>query len=306
MKNLTNSKYTLLIAMFIVLFLSSCSSKYLTLSTGYSDSMPLSDNNSTFAFVTINKLYKMPIGIAKFPDGGTTTKVYYDVALYYYDIAKGKLNRIVDLNDIRALYPKDIDYVSIKLALNNSIIYYKINEPRQREIEYSKKYARSEEEKLKLDKAIKYVSKIHAYNIKTKESLVVKSLPSNVEWYKKNYKQRKLLKSNYLTKLSYSDWNIILKDIYPQSQKTYMQYIIQKEQGHILEAVYEQIVPSFDKEDIDYILAEMDDRKKELYDEYKNNSDGVYQESLKRDKYNKYVEYIEKTRNKLITMGMLN
>ena len=305
MKNFMQNKYSFLIAVFLVLFLSSCSSKYLNLERIYSRSAALNNTKSAFTFIAINRLYKSPVGIATFPDGGKTTTIYYDIALYYYDIKEKKLHRAVNLNNLIVLYPKQRDYHLTKLAFHDSIIYYKIHDPDDYDIKSAKEPLHYDE--LGLKKAIKYVSKIHAYNIKTKKKYTLKSLPSKVEWNVfKNYNEFRNLKNIYLNKVSSSEWNIVLKDIHPQSKKTYMQYIIEKRNNNTIKAIYEQIVPSFSKTDIDYILSEMDNRKKDLYLEYKNNSDGVYQESLKKDRYNEYIKYMEQTKKRLIEIGMLN
>ena len=299
------NKYSILLAVFLVLFLNSCSSKYLNLERSYSRSIALDNTKSAFTFIAINRLYKSPIGIATFPDGGKTTTIYNDVALYYYDIKEMKLHYAVDLNNLFILYPKNRDYYLTKLAFYDSVIYYKIHDADDYDIKSAKEHFHYD--KLSLKKAIKYVSKIHTYNIKTKKSTALKSLPPKVEWnIFKNYNEFRNLKNIYLDKAASSEWNIVLKDIYPQSNKTYMHYIIEKKNNNIVKTIYEQIVPSFSKADIDYILSEMNDRKQDLYLEYKNNSDGVYQESLKKNRYNKYIEYMKQTNERLRLISINN
>jgi len=297
------NKYSFLIAAFLVLFLNSCSSKYLNLERSYSRNSALDNTNSAFTFIAINRLYKSPVGIATFPDGGKTTTIYNDVALYYYDIKEKKLHYAVDLNNLFILYPKNRDYHLTKLAFFDSVIYYKIHDADDYDIRSAKEHLHYD--KLRLKKAIKYVSKIHAYNTKTKEKYKLEYLPPKVEWCSYDYDQFKKFRNIYLNKAASNEWNIVLKDIYPQSKKTYMHYIIENRNVNILKTIYEQVVPSFNKTDIDYILSEMDDRKQDLYLEYKNNSDGVYQESLKKNRYDKYLKYIEQTKERFIEMGML-
>jgi len=304
MKDFMQNKYSFLIVTFLVLFLSSCSSKYLSLETTYSKNIALDNTKSAFTVIAINRIYKSPIGIARFPDGGKTTTVHYDVALYYYDIEEKKLHRAVDLNRLFVLYRKNRYYRNVNLAFHDSIIYYKIGDADDYDIRSAKEHLHYDE--LAIKQAVKYVSKIHAYNIITKQEYELESLPSNVKWSVYNYDQVKKFKNIYLNKATYREWNIILKDIYPQSKKIYMQYIIEWCNDNTIKAIYEQIVPSFSKTDIDYILSEMDERKQDLYSEYKNNSDGVYQKHLKKDRYNEYIKYMEQTKKRLIEMGIPN
>jgi len=107
MNKLIYNKYFFLIFSVIILLLSSCHSKYVNISTDYSKRFAWKSDSSAFAFVAINRIYRMPKGIDKFPDGGRAKTLYYDVALYYYDINSEKLNRVVDFKNILGLYPKN-------------------------------------------------------------------------------------------------------------------------------------------------------------------------------------------------------
>jgi len=292
-----------LILIFVILFFSACSSKYINIKTQYSKDIAMNKNNSAFTFIAINKIYRRPTGIATFPDGGKSTQEYFDVAVYYYDIKNKKLNRIVDLNNLTQLFPKDSAYFLTKFAFYNSMIYYKIPSATEYNIREAKK--KRSNPKGEIDKAVEYVSKIHAYNLTSKENLELVSLPSDIKWSEYNYEQKKKLKNSYLNKVPMSDWNIILKNIYPQSKRIYMEYIIQARKGSALEAIYEQIAPSFNREDIQYILKEMEDYKQDLYNEYKTNSDGPYRESLKRERYENYVKYMKNTKNRFLKMNLI-
>jgi len=108
------------------------------------------------------------------------------------------------------------------------------------------------------------------------------------------------LRDSCLQKTTYSDWGIILNNIYPQSKKTYIDYIVLGSYNkNIINAIYEQIAHEFSKKDKEYILEKMDKRKQKLFKAYRNNNDGVYQESLKKSEYENYIEYIEETKKKL-------
>ncbi|MEA3435416.1 MAG: hypothetical protein U9R43_03050, partial [Thermodesulfobacteriota bacterium] len=190
------NKYLFLISFVIILLLSSCHSKYVSISTDYSKTFAWKRDNSAFAFVAINKIYRKPVGIAKFPDGGKTKTEYYDVALYYYDIYHEKLNRAVDFKNILILYPKRRDYWNINIVFSDSLVYYKLSDADDYSIREAKKIVHNEEDSTKLIQAIKYVSKIHTYNLNTKKISEIDSLPPNVQWTENNCNYLKELRNS--------------------------------------------------------------------------------------------------------------
>ncbi len=295
------NKYFFLIGFVSIMLLSSCSTKFISISTDYSKTFAWKRDSSAFAFVAINEIYRKPVGIAKFPDGGKTKTEYYDVALYYYDIYNEKLNRAVDFKNILILYPKRRDYWNINIVFSDFLLYYKLSDADDYSIREAKRFVHNEEDSTKLIQAIKYVSKIHTYNLNTGKISEINSLPPNMQWTEiKNYNYLKDLRNSCLQKITYSDWGIILNNIYPQSKETYMEYIILGSYNkNILDAIYEQIVPEFDQKDKKYILRKMNKRKQKLFKTYKKNNDGTYQESLKKSEYENYIKYIEETNKKL-------
>lgn len=302
MNKLIDNKLFFIIAFVIILLLSSCSSKYLNISTKYSKISAWKSDSSAFAFVAVNEIYRLPEGIAKFPDGGKTKTEYFDVALYYYNLENEKLNRAVDFKNIFILYPKNREYLtSIKIAFSDFLIYYKLSDADDYSIREAKKSLHNDNDSTKLNQAIQYVSKIHIYNVNTKKISGIDSLPANVQWAgNKQFNDLKNLQNNCLQKISYSDWGISLSDIYPQSKNTYMDYIILGLYNkNIINAIYEQVVPGFSQEDREHILEKMEKRKQKLLKIFKKNSDGPYQESLKKEKYENYIKYVEETKKRL-------
>jgi hypothetical protein len=280
----------------MALFLSSCHSNYLNYKIEFSRNFAWNRDSSAFAFSAVKYLFKRPVGIATFPDGGRVKQEYYDAALYYYSIKDNKLNRIVDFKDILRLYPKSREYYSIQLAYTDSLIYYKLSDADNYSIREAKRFVHSEDDSIKLYKAIKYVSVVHSYNVNTKKISEIDSATFNaaLSQLKVDKNQSKRSKE-YLTKLSYADWGIVLKNIYPQSKKTYMEYIVYKQgNSSIRDAVFEQIIPSFTRKEIQMMLNDMD--------EYKSKLDKKDKPSLNyKDHSNKlsYDEYYESTCKKL-------
>lgn len=98
--------YTIFLSAVMIFLFNGCHSKNITIKTTYSSRYAWNNDNSAFAFVAINEIYRNPVGIAKFPDGGTTLSVYRDRSLYYYEIDKKQLHRIANLNIFNILPKK--------------------------------------------------------------------------------------------------------------------------------------------------------------------------------------------------------
>lgn len=285
---------------FVIVFLvPACHSSYLSMSTDFSYKYAWKKDSTAFAFVAVNRLYRIPVGMAKFPDGGMSKTEYFDVALYYYDLRNEKLNHIVDFNDYFILYPKKNTYQYIDLAFDDSLIFYKLSNPSDYDIRMAKRYVHDDKDSIKLMRIIKKASEINAYNIKTKKIINIDSLPSNVIWADhKSYAFLKDFRKSLLQNISCSDWGIILKDIYPQSEKKYENYIVYMEGNKLMRsAVLEQIISQYQEEKILKIINRMKKYKKKL--EEKAASSVNYKDSLKNDEYN---EYYSETTEKLINI----
>lgn len=280
--------FTIVFSFIIFLTFSSCHSTYLNISTDYSYKYAWKSDSSKFAFVAINRIYRMPAGIAKFPDGGMSKTEYFDIALYYYDLKNEKLNRIVDFKDYFILYPGKNKYQYIDLAFDDSLIFYKLSNPSAFDIITAKRHVHSDKDSIKLMRIIDKVSEINACNIKNKKIIPFNSLPSNIVWAdRKSYNFLKDIRKNLLKKISYSDWGINLKNIYLQSEKKYENYIVYKEGNELMRnAVLEQIISQYQEEKILKIINRMKKHKKEL--EEKAASSVNYKNNVKKDAYNEY------------------
>jgi len=293
-------KTAAIISVVFLLLLSSCHSKDFKISREFSKVYAWNRDSTAFAFTAINKIYRSPEGIAKFPDGGKIKIEYYDVALYYYDIKNKTLNRIVDFNDILPLYWKDRYYWSTKILFNDSLIYYKIDTPDKDEIRWARDRTNDDKESMKLDQIINKVSKIHTYNIRMHTINSLDFLPSNVEWAKFNSDKAKKLRKRCLEKIPCADWGINIQKQFQQSKDIYIDYIVEGMGSDISrKCIWEQIAPSFNKDDVKNIIVKMEDYKTKLYEEFKNNDDGPYQKSLKKSRYENYTRYFDKIKNRL-------
>ena len=279
-------------------FLSSCRSPYLCMSTDYSYKYAWKKDNSAFAFTAINRLYRMPEGIAKFPDGGKSKTVYFDAALYYFDIRNEKLNRIADFKDFFILYPKKQDYQNLKLAFDDFRIYYKFPDANDFDIQSAKKYVHGKDDSVKLAEAVKNTSKIFVYQANTKETIKINALPENVSWAdKNNIVYLKDLRKNCLKNITCADWGIVLKSVYPQSDKKYKNYIIYKKGNELSRnAVLKQVVSHFDENQISKMMDRMTKYKAKL--NKKALKSVSYKNKLNADSYNSYyIKTVEELKN---------
>ncbi len=284
----------LFISLMLTLLLSSCHSKYINLEIRTDGTIAWNNDSSAFAFVAKTGLYKRPTGIAKFPDGGTTKNEYLDFSLYHFDIKQNKLTRLVRLNEFfMGSGYRWLNISQVELSLNDSILYYKLPEP----YDYNLKYI-DKKEHPDFFKNIVKTYKIDIYTLK-KETVNTANNPHI--FAKKRERFNSSIAKKYLANVKYADWGLVLNDLYPKSKNFYMDMIIE-EQGNknIRECIFQQIIPEFSEKDKKTVLNKMEERMKELYDDYKN-TDKVkdpYQRGLKKDKYDDYQDYLDKVKNR--------
>ena len=294
----------LFISLMLTILLSSCHSNYICIDAKLDGSMAWDKNSSAFAFIARNRLYRRPVGIAKFPDGGMVKNEYLDFSLYYFDINKNKLTHLISLNEFyRGADYRWLSFSHINLELDDSLLFYKLEAPYSFNHIKDKVYLfTAKKDSIKNMLFFEDIAKTYKFNILIHERSVVDTSKHKRLFCKKRNKLYWSLAKKYLIDIPYSDWGIVLKDLYPQSKKDYMDYIIEKEGNtSTLKAIYEQIVPSFDANDKEYILRKMEQIKQEIYEDYKkiNEEKDPYQKSLKKSAYENYVEYMKETNEKL-------
>ncbi|HUX55285.1 MAG TPA: hypothetical protein VMV56_12775 [Williamwhitmania sp.] len=286
----------------MAILLSSCHSNYLNYKIDFSNNFAWKGDSSAFAFLAVQDLYRRPVGIATFPDGGMSLHEYSDAALYYFNIKENKLNKAVDFSDLSALHSlySKLQFQYIKIKFTDSLLYYRLSKPYDVDIKNFKKRFKNKEDSLKLSAIINKTSNAYAYNINTKKISVIDSATFNVALGQvkidRNIRKRS---KEYLTKLSYADWGIVLKDIYPQSKKTYMEYIVYMQgNSSIREAVFEQIIPNFTPKEIQIMLNDMDAYKTKL--DKKDDSSFNYKDHSNKLSYDEYYESTYKRLRKFL------
>jgi hypothetical protein len=281
------------VILLISILLPSCHSEYLNLSSDFDHQFAWENDSSGFVFLAISSLYRRPVGIAIFPDGGRVKFEYYNAVLYNYNITENKLNRVVDLKDLLLLYKK-AQLLNTQLAFTDSLLYYKLSKPYDIDISSTLKRSQTNEDSLKVFAFVEKASKAYACNINTNEITEVDSATFNsVMRQKKVDEKLRQLALEYLSKLSYADFGIILQDIYPQSKETYMKYIVYMEGNtQTRNAIFEQIIPGFTKKEIGGMLKDMDTYKAGI--DKKSESSLKYKDKLSAENYDKYYESVRK------------
>lgn len=237
--------------------------------------------------------------MARFPDGGKIKMRFYDVALYYYVIPQKRLIRLVDLNQITTLYWKD-RYYDLDILCHDSLVYFKFDKPNEKEIKWVKDRLRKNKDVEKLNKAISFVNKIQVYNLKNKHLSSLDNLPNNLSWAKYSSTKLSKLSKSYLDEVPCNAWGEKFAAQFNQSNKINKGYIIY-EKGSMLtrKCILEQLMTSLSINERDEIINKMMKYKEKLFQDYKNCSDGTYQTSLKKGKYENYVIYMDGIKNQL-------
>lgn len=278
---------------FSMFFLSACHSDYVTLYQKPCDYSRWSDDNNSAAFVLLTKATLAPTGLATFPDGGMPKPVYSDIALYLYKNDSKKIERLIDLNDLKPpeyIIPYCGKYKLKIIFVNNDLIYYHIH---------------SRQDRIPEDVKNKY-NNYFSYNIKTKKIQIIDkklfdalyTVPtSRSEIHREleyNYAQQKGVRE-ILSKISTKERGLEIQEIYPSSNNEYMMYIIEKEGSALSrQMITEQILPILSKEE-----------KLDMLDKIKKKKEAVQEKAKEKDwRFNdkdasKYCEYLDRYKSLL-------
>jgi len=295
MKPKSNSKLIkLLLGISIALFLASCHySKYLQseIHTQFA-SIAWNKDSTAFAFIAKSRLYRMPEGIAKFPDGGRAKNEYLDFSLYYFDIKQKKLTCLVCLNKFYSSYAYQwISFSNVALNLQDSLLFYKLKKPLKFEIEYLKENNPN---------LLEDLSKTYSVNIYTYENSVIDTSKYQNLFNNKREWLHSSIRNKYLTDVPYMDWGIYLKKLYPQPKSDYMDYIIENKHG-VIDIIYEQIAPEFTDSDKKYIIDEMTKKQEAAFNDWIqiDPKENARQWAEQKSEYEGTVKYTESVKKRL-------
>ncbi len=269
--------------------LTACHSKYIFTGIDTCWSPAWNNAKTAVAFMTVKMVYRPASGIAKFPDGGTVEIEYQDIGLYYFNLEDNKLVKVDSFTELTPWANTWKSNYKADIAFTDTLIYYKIKPKMWR----LKKQAEKGPDALKARALIEKYSKCYAYDIKDHKISEV-----DPELFNKLFNQtKKLNKISYnrlnslLKEVSLSDWGIVLKDIYPQSDQDYIEYIVYNQgSGRVQDWIMGQVIPTFSKKKIKGMLKEMETYKIKL--EKKDKSS--YNDHVRKINYDKYYEPVRK------------
>ena len=256
-------------------FLTSCRySDNVSLNIVYDKGVSNFSDSTKNAYISTQGAYRSAEGLAAFPDGGQAKYVYRAKGLYLYDAENDELIYLKDLTKPA----KSPWHVRLRpsLVFKDDRLYYNCTIDTLKSID-----------SLEFLEIKKVFVECFAINIKTKETSPIDTAIFN-ELYLK-YKKGAIsgmfrrAKAHPLT-----EWGLTLEEVYPKSDKQYIEYFISWENGGNAEtrrAILEQIISNKSKDEIRDILKRMD--------KYKANLDG-YERSSYEFGMEEYYEQFKK------------
>lgn len=245
------------------LLLTSCHSEHVSLDYTVYGGAQWNTEHSKIALVASKSAYRRAKGIAAFPDGGIPDYLIKDAGLYVFNPKNKQLTEVVDFTDITELLGNSKGRYAVKIVFNDALIYYSIKPVSGWDFWIEHSNDSGEVGALKE----KY-SKTYAYNINEKEVTIVdSSLFSSA--YQKNQAANRANRTELNRKLSalpLADWGLVIQDIYPKSDKAYIEETIYLHNGSAItrRAVIEQIISKRSKQEIKDLLKKMDEYKNSL------------------------------------------
>ncbi|HRW20410.1 MAG TPA: hypothetical protein P5509_00420 [Bacteroidales bacterium] len=255
------SKWVLVLFVLIAYAFTSCYSEYLHLDYKVIDIAKVDTTNNLIPFTASTKAFRKAKGIAAFPDGGVSKYIMDDCNLWLLDKKAKTLTRLVSLYKLYA----GISSVpfSTEIVFNDSLVFFRI-------IPFTKY--------LKIDSSNNnYLPKAYCANIRNRNVSEIDTILF-MQYYKIDT-SREFLELNQLKEMlsefELKEWGFILEDLYPKSDKNYIDdFIYVAKGGNQLtrRAIVEQIIATKSKNEIEAIITKMD--------EYKNSLSGY-----KKDEY---------------------
>lgn len=279
MKN--KSKITIVAqVIFFAVLLSSCESKYISLSNMPVTSTWNKDNN-TVAFINLFTTYKKPSALGKFPDGGRNSIKQATLNLYVYNSDKSEYKKLVNFDDL-TLDPELIhtSYYKGQVFFSDSSVYYNIN--------YRKTDSLTQ---------VKYKNKYFKVDINTKQ---VANVDSSVfdSLYQLSQRQENKpptsLREIFYEQNTLKDFGIDIREIYPESDSKYMDYIIYDKGNSVSRlAIIQQVLPTLSKKKLHKMVGKMKERKQKLEEKAPNSYDEKQESKGYNVYYNKILSQIK-------------
>ncbi|HDR89329.1 MAG TPA: hypothetical protein ENN63_06835 [Bacteroidetes bacterium] len=269
-----------ILSIFLLLFLASCHSDYLSLSYKIHHSAAWNDDHTRIALFITTKAFRAPKGIARFPDGGISKTVYTETSLYLFEPDTKSIYKTGRLENFPVQW-------NIKIAFSDSLVYYSVSPPT--EWEQKLENAETESDSLKIYALKEAYSHPFVFNERTKEiSRADSSTFSRL--YSEERKADIQPLYNQINEVPLSELGLVLQEIYPKPAKEYINDFISSSKGGSAltkRAIAEQIIAPLSKSEIRSILKSIN--------EYGDNLEG-----LEKQEYEFYSEDKIKLLKKLL------
>ncbi len=257
----------------------SCYSEYLTIDYDVHWGAAWNDNHTKVAFVASKMAYRSAEGIAAFPDGGKPKYLLKDVGLYTYDCENKLFDKLITFSELTGLIGSSRIRWSVTLALTDTMVCYLISPVPY--WDWWIETARTPEAQQFIKSLREKYGQPRAFNVYTKTDTAIDTTTFNnllIESEKCDLTSI----NRQLAEIPLADWDLILDEIYPKSDREYIEetiYLINSS-SKTRRAVVEQIIAKKRKSKIESILKEMDDYKNSLEEPWKS----IY-EQKSRDTY---------------------
>lgn len=256
-----NKRFLFILFINLLLFITSCTySEYLSLDYELNRNETWNNEHTEIAFIASKKAYRLPTGMTRFPDGGSPEYLIKEVGLYVLNPEKKQLTEIINFNDLVDVIGTSRNRWRVNLAFTDTFIYYNISPTT--EWKFWIDWARTAEDSIQRCSMQKKYNKSYSVNIYNKKVVEIdSSFFSSIflEYPKTNWIKYSKVDS-MLTEIQAADWGLIVQNIWPKSDKEYINETIYLHNSSEMtrQAVTEQIISKLNKEEIEKLLKKMD------------------------------------------------
>jgi hypothetical protein len=265
----------------VLLLLTSCYSEYLRLDYRLHHGACRNNENTRVAFIVSKCAYLPAKGIARFPDGGTPKYLLEETTLYIFDRENKEVKKLVDFNDLSELLGCYRSSWKSKLAYTDSLVYYSISPVM--EWHWYIKEAETHKDSQRVYNLREKYARPFVFN--ERKMIPAHTDSSSFVSARQKYREVDFTElNNQLKELPLSEMGLVVKDIYPKSDKDYIKETIFLKNNSSLSrrAVIEQIIAKKSKQKIKGLLREMEEYKNRLEGSekttYEIHSEDVYEE----------------------------
>ena len=244
----------------------SCYSKYVSLDYEVHHGAVWNNEKTCVAFVASKKAYRNATGITRFPDGGIPKYLVNEMSLYLFNVNDLELSVLFNFDDLINWKNSSSSLWFVKIAYTDSLIYFNISPTTGWDWYLS--HAKSEKDSMQISQLKEKFTKSFSINIINKSvdevdtSIFATAYQKCIETNKIDLTEL----NKMLSDVSLADWGLVLDNLYPKSDKKYIDETIYGYNKSLKtrRAVLEQVIEKKSKKEIQSILKRMDEHSKSL------------------------------------------